>query len=73
MGQASRAVRKTALEMARPLVSGHVRLLTGNAAARRGMEELFVDAGADAARSCLADKNLVPIAQLNSAGGYQCE
>jgi hypothetical protein len=73
MGQASRAVRNTTLKMARPLVSGHVLLLTGNAATSRGMEELFVDADADAARSCLADKNFVPIAQLNSAGGYQCE
>ena len=48
MGQASRAVRDAALEMARPLISGQVVLLTGNAAASRGMEKFFVDAGADA-------------------------
>ncbi len=48
MGQASRGVRNAALEMARPLVSGNVVLLTGNAATSRGMKDFFADAGAAA-------------------------
>ncbi len=68
MGQASRAVRNAALEMARPLVSGHVVLLTGNAATSQGMEDFFADAGAAAVHRLVLPEAAGPLASRLAAG-----